>query len=98
MDRAEKYAAIHRYYAGKPAKVHSIIKSKYRTMYKNVEEQTATADFRDEQLMCPYEESGMKKSCWTCHLPSQVWEALVRGSYGYNWLCKSCKYQLQHPK
>lgn len=78
MDRAEKYAAIHRYYAGKPAKVHSIIKSKYRTMYKNVEEQTATADFRDEQLMCPYEESGMKKSCWTCHLPSQVWEALER--------------------
>jgi hypothetical protein len=47
-------------------------------MYKNVEEQTATADFRDEQLMCPYEESGNKKSCWTCHLPSQVWEAMER--------------------
>lgn len=79
IDRANKYADIMRYYAGKPQKAHSIVKGKYRTMYKNVDtEANPNTDFNDEQLMCPYEETGSKKACWTCHLPSQVWEAMER--------------------
>ena len=78
INRAEKYADIHTYFAGKPQKLHSIVKKKYQEMYKNVEDQTATADFNDEKLMCPYEETGSKKSCWTCHLPAQVWDAMER--------------------
>jgi plasmid maintenance system killer protein len=78
IDRANKYANIHRHFSDKPQKLHSIVKKKYRNMFKNVEENVSVTDFNDERLMCPYEESGSKKSCWTCHLPSQVWEAMER--------------------
>ena len=78
VKRAEKYAEIMRYYAERPQKLHTIVKGKYQNMYKNVEEEVGTTDFNDERLMCPYEETGSKKACWTCHLPSQVWEAMER--------------------
>jgi len=78
IKRANKYANIHRYYTDKTEKLHSIVNKKYRQMYKNVEENVSTTDFSDEQLMCPYEESGSKKACWTCHLPAQVWDAMER--------------------
>jgi hypothetical protein len=47
-------------------------------MYKKADQEVGTTDFNDEDLMCPYEESGSKKACWTCHLPSQVWRAMER--------------------
>jgi len=76
---AERMAKIHDYYAGEPGKVHSIVKSKYKTMYKNVDvKANPNTTFNDEDLMCPYEESGSKKACWTCHLPADVWRTMER--------------------
>ena len=76
--RAKKIANVYEYYADKPTKVESIVNKKYATMYKQTEQEVATTDFMDEQLMCPYEESGNKRSCWTCHLPKIVWNAMER--------------------
>ena len=77
-ERAEDIADVHEFYSDKTGKIHSIINEKYRTMYKETDEEVGTTDFNDERLMCPYEESGSKKACWTCHLPAQVWDAMER--------------------
>ena len=76
--RAKKIAEVHEHYAEKPEKLEALVNKLYRQMYKNAEENVSTTDFNDETLMCPYEETGSKKSCWTCHLPSKVWKAMER--------------------
>ena len=77
-EKAEKIASVHEHYSDKTGKLHAIINEKYQTMYKETDQNVSTTDFNDERLMCPYEESGSKKACWTCHLPAQVWEAMER--------------------
>jgi len=89
IQRCEKIANIHEYYQDKPGKIHSLINKQYKLMYKEIEENVSTTDFNDERLMCPYEESGSKKSCWTCHLPARVWNAMERNyendTFGNNY-------------
>jgi len=78
IKRANKIAEVHEHYAEKPKKLEALVNKKYKQLYKNVDENVSTTDFNDEQLMCPYEETGSKKACWTCHLPSKVWSAMER--------------------
>jgi hypothetical protein len=89
MQRCEKIANIHEYYQDKPGKIHGLVNEQYRVMYKEIEENVSTTDFNDERLMCPYEESGSKKACWTCHLPARVWAAMERNyekdTFGNNY-------------
>jgi len=89
IKRLEKIANIHEYYQDKPGKIHGLVNKQYKLMYKEIEENVSTTDFNDERLMCPYEESGSKKSCWTCHLPARVWDAMERNyekdTFGNNY-------------
>lgn len=77
-NKAEHIADVHEHYSNEPGKMHNIINQKYRVMYKNTEQDVGTTDFNDEDLMCPFEETNSKKSCWVCHLPTQVWAAMER--------------------